>query len=88
MKKLALFLCLALLLTGFTGCSLGKTGITALQLPQIPTLEDMDAYIAEHGYVNDLTTDRLHHEIYLSDARKVAPDKWKTVLRHPIRPAH
>ena len=48
----------------------------------------MDAYISEHGYVNDLTTDRLHHEIYLSDARKVAPDKWKTVLRHPIRPAH
>ncbi len=47
----------------------------------------MDAYISEHGYVNDLTTDRLHHEIYLSDARKVAPDKWKTVLRHPIRPA-
>lgn len=47
MKKLALFLCLALLLTGFTGCSLGKTGITALQLPQIPTIDNMDAYIAE-----------------------------------------
>jgi hypothetical protein len=29
--------------------------------------------------------DRLHHEIYLSDARKVVPEKWKTVIRHPIR---
>ena len=28
---------------------------------------------------------RLHHEIYLSDARKVAPEKLKTVIRHPIR---
>ena len=28
---------------------------------------------------------RLHHEIYMSDARKVAPEKWKTVIRHPIR---
>ena len=28
---------------------------------------------------------RLHHEIYLSDARKVAPEKWKTVIRHPIK---
>ena len=27
---------------------------------------------------------RLHHEIYLSDARKIAPEKWKTVIRHPI----
>lgn len=47
----------------------------------------MDAYIAKCGYVNDLTNERLHHEIYLSDARKVPPEKWKTVLRHPIRPA-
>lgn len=34
--------------------------------------------------INDLSRDRLHHEIYLSDARKVAPEKWKTVIRHPI----
>ena len=32
-----------------------------------------------------LTAARLHHEIYLSDARKVAPEKWKTVIRHPIK---
>ena len=47
----------------------------------------MDAYIAEQGYVSDFTADRLHHEIYLSDARKVPPEKWKTVLRHPVRKA-
>ena len=45
----------------------------------------MDAYIAAQGYVSDFTADRLHHEIYLSDARKVPPEKWKTVIRHPVR---
>lgn len=45
----------------------------------------MDAYIREKGYVNDLSDLRQHHEIYLSDARKVEPAKWKTVIRHPIR---
>ena len=44
----------------------------------------MDAYIDENGYKNDISDIRLHHEIYLSDARKVAPEKWKTVIRHPI----
>lgn len=45
----------------------------------------MDTYLQENGYKNDLSKDRLHHEIYLSDARKVAPEKWKTVIRHPIK---
>jgi len=45
----------------------------------------MDAYLAENGCENDFSDTRLHHEIYLTDARKVAPDKWKTVIRHPIR---
>ena len=45
----------------------------------------MDAYIRERGYVNDLSEQRQHHEIYLSDARKVEPARWKTVIRHPIR---
>ena len=49
------------------------------------TVERMDRYLAENGYENDLTSERLHHEIYLSDARKVAPEKWKTVIRHPVR---
>ena len=45
----------------------------------------MDAYLAENGYENDFGGKRLHHEIYLSDARKVAPEKWKTVIRHPVK---
>ena len=45
----------------------------------------MDAYLAEQGYVNDWENGRLHHEIYLSDARRVPPEKWKTVIRHPVR---
>ena len=45
----------------------------------------MDAYLRENGYENDLSAERLHHEIYLSDARKAAPEKWRTVIRHPIR---
>lgn len=45
----------------------------------------MDAYIAEKGYENDFSDSRLHHEIYMSDVRKVALEKWKTVIRHPIK---
>ena len=45
----------------------------------------MDAYLAEQGYANDWESGRLHHEIYLSDARRVPPEKWKTVIRHPVR---
>ena len=45
----------------------------------------MDKFLTENGYENDITATRLHHEIYLSDARKVAPEKWKTVIRHPIK---
>ena len=40
---------------------------------------------SEEGYVLDITDSRYHHEIYLSDARKTAPDKLKTVIRHPIK---
>ena len=49
------------------------------------TVALMDEYIAQNGYENDITESRLHHEIYLSDARKVAPGKWKTIIRHPIK---
>lgn len=51
------------------------------------TVAVMDEYLAQNGYVNDINEKRLHHEIYMSDARKVAPEKWKTVIRHPIRKA-
>jgi len=45
----------------------------------------MDSFLEQNGYVNDITADRLHHEIYLSDPRKTAPDRCKTVIRHPIK---
>ncbi len=49
------------------------------------TVELMDRYIEENGYENDFSDERRHHEIYLSDARKVALEKLKTIIRHPIR---
>lgn len=49
------------------------------------TVEIMNRYIAENGYENDFSDTRIHHEIYLSDARKVDPAKWKTVIRHPVK---
>jgi hypothetical protein len=49
------------------------------------TVALMDTYLQENGYVNDFSEKRLHHEIYMSDARKVTPEKWKTVIRHPIK---
>ncbi len=49
------------------------------------TVALMDAFLKENGYENDFSQTRRHHEIYLSDARKVAPEKWKTVIRHPVR---
>ena len=49
------------------------------------TMDLMHAYMDAQGYELDITETRLHHEIYLSDARKVAPEKLKTVIRHPIR---
>lgn len=52
------------------------------------TIRRMEEYAAAEGYTIDITDKRLHHEIYLSDARKVAPERWKTVIRHPIRKAN
>ena len=50
------------------------------------TVDVMHEYVAQQGYELDITNERMHHEIYLSDARKVAPEKLKTVIRHPIKP--
>lgn len=49
------------------------------------TVALMDDYLRDNGYVNDFSDTRLHHEIYLTDVRRVAPAKWKTVIRHPIK---
>lgn len=49
------------------------------------TVARMERYLAENGYVNDISDTRRHHEIYLSDPRKTPPEKWRTVIRHPIK---
>lgn len=49
------------------------------------TVDTMHAFAEEQGYALDLTDERRHHEIYLSDARRTAPQKLRTVVRHPIR---
>jgi len=49
------------------------------------TVALMDRFLSENGYENDFTDKRMHHEIYLSDARRVAPERLKTVIRHPVR---
>jgi len=48
------------------------------------TVAAMHAYLASQHYALDFSECRLHHEIYLSDPRKVAPESQKTVIRHPI----
>lgn len=49
------------------------------------TVQRMHSFLAEQGYEPDITDQRFHHEIYLSDARRVAPERLKTVIRHPIK---
>ena len=51
------------------------------------TVDAMHRFMEEQGYTLDITDQRMHHEIYLSDVRKVAPEKLKTVIRHPIKRA-
>lgn len=51
------------------------------------TVSLMHEYMESQGYVLDITAERMHHEVYLSDVRKIAPEKLKTVIRHPIRKA-
>ena len=49
------------------------------------TVVAMEMFAKEQGYAIDINACRFHHEIYLSDARKTAADKLKTVIRHPIK---
>ena len=49
------------------------------------TVALMDSYAESMGYDIDITDKRQHHEIYLSDPRKTAPEKLKTVIRHPVK---
>lgn len=49
------------------------------------TVALMDIFLSENGYEKDINNTRLHHEIYLSDARKTPIEKQKTIIRHPIK---
>ena len=49
------------------------------------TVQRMHDFMEQEGYELDITDTRMHHEIYLSDVRKTAPQKLKTVIRHPIK---
>ena len=49
------------------------------------TVALMDIFLSENGYEKDINSTRLHHEIYLSDARKTPIEKQKTIIRHPIK---
>ena len=49
------------------------------------TVEVMHEYMIEQGYELDITDERFHHEVYISDVRKISPEKLKTILRHPIK---
>ena len=52
------------------------------------TVLRMHEFMEQQGYSLDITDQRLHHEIYLSDARKTAPEKLRTVIRHPVRKSY
>jgi len=45
-----------------------------------PTIANMHQFALDRGY----KLRGVHHEIYLSDARRTAPEKLKTILRHPV----
>lgn len=49
------------------------------------TIERMDQYAIGNGYTVDISDTRFHHEIYLSDPRRAAAEKLRTVIRHPVR---
>lgn len=49
------------------------------------TIALMDDFLEKNGYDKDITDERRHHEIYLSDPRRVVPERCKTVIRHPIK---
>lgn len=45
-----------------------------------PTIQQLHEFIATHGELRG-----KHHEIYLSDIRRAAPERWKTVIRQPLQ---
>ena len=48
------------------------------------SIEKLERFAEENCYAEDFGTGRYHHEIYLSDPRKCAPERLRTVIRHPV----
>ena len=48
------------------------------------TIDRMKEYMQANGLQDNVGPKGKHHEIYIGDPRKAAPDKMKTVLRHPV----
>lgn len=51
------------------------------------TIDNLYAFTEKEGYAVDFSDTRRHHEIYLGDPRRTAPEKLKTVIRHPVKKA-
>lgn len=49
------------------------------------SIEKLHRFAEENGFEEDFSEGRYHHEIYLSDPRKCAPQRLKTVIRHPVK---
>lgn len=52
------------------------------------SLDKLSAFTAEQGCAPDFTPERRHHEIYLGDPRRTAPQRLKTLIRHPVQKIH
>lgn len=52
------------------------------------SIAKLHEFVEKNGYIEDFSDTRFHHEIYLSDPRRCAPENLKTVIRHPIRRNH
>ena len=63
-----------------------KKGLDCSAAEYFATLTEMRAFAAQNGWRLDVGDAHRHHEIYLSDPRRVAPEKRKTVLRLPVVP--
>ncbi|WP_414470424.1 GyrI-like domain-containing protein [Methanobacterium sp. ACI-7] len=51
-----------------------------------PTVEKLHNFIHENGYEFDGANDgEKHHEIYLSDMRRIKPERLKTIIRQPMK---
>lgn len=49
------------------------------------SIDRLTGFLREQGCVPDFTDVRRHHEIYLGDPRRTAPERLKTVIRHPVK---